>query len=474
MKRIVYSIAILFPLLITSCSDWLDVKPKTETDSDVLFSTTDGFKSALAGIYTGMTDATLYGKEMTFGLVGVLGMEWSTTTGQLATSTNEYYYAANYDYTNTTIKTKVAKIWANAYNAIANTNKLIEYTEKKRAVLSDLNYEIIRGEAFALRAYLHFDIMRLFGSAGFESDSTFIPYVETSMPQISPLRSNNTVLKKLIADLSTAEKLLVHDPVRTGEDYTAIDAGYLANRNYHMNYWAVRALKARVYLYANKKDSALIEANAVITAGQNGLFPWVNVDDVTNTNVNLRDRTFSSEQIFALNDTRLKDQITNYFFDTTTPLFTRLSVTTFGNGALFSEQADYRYFFEENNGISNVYSRFWQMDASNGVSPKKYRMPMLRISEMYYIAAECLAETNLTEAISLIQKVETKRGITNTLSATSSYADFKNELQAEYQREFLGEGQLFFFHKRQHTPIIYNSAARYTLPLPDAETEYRL
>lgn len=99
---------------------------------------------------------------------------------------------------------------------------------------------------------------------------------------------------------------------------------------------------------------------------------------------------------------------------------------------------------------------------------------MLRITEMYYIAAECLAETDLPQAISLIQTVESKRGITNTLPATASYADFKNELLSEYQREFLGEGQLFFYHKRQHTPIIYNSAARYIVPLPDNETEYRL
>jgi len=472
MKKIYYLLLSLL-ILHTSCNDWLDVKPKTETDSDELFSTEDGFKSALAGVYTMMTDETLYGREMTFGLVGVLGMEWSTTTGQLASSTNEYYYAKNYDYTNAKVKTKVSKIWANEYNAIANTNKLIDYTEKNKAVLKGINYEIIRGEAFALRAYLHFDLLRLFGSTNFNTDSTYIPYVETSLAQISILRSNKDVVAKVIADLNTAEKLLIADPVYTGADYSEVDNGYLVNRNFHLNYWAVKALKARVYLYANKKDSALTEANALIEAQQKGLFKWVNVDAVTNTNVNLRDRTFSSEHIFALNDTRLKDQITNYFLDTTTPLLTRLSVATFGAGSLFSEQADYRYFFEENDGVSNVSSKFWQMDASNGVTPKKYRMPMIRISEMYYIAAECQAETNLPQAINLLQTVEAKRGITNVLSSSASYADFKNELLAEYQREFLGEGQLFFYHKRLQTPIISNSSASYIVPLPDTETEYR-
>ena len=34
----------------TSCNDWLEVKPKTEEEADKLFSTLDGFKSALAGV----------------------------------------------------------------------------------------------------------------------------------------------------------------------------------------------------------------------------------------------------------------------------------------------------------------------------------------------------------------------------------------------------------------------------------------
>jgi len=472
MKRIYYILLALLTLL-SSCSDWLDVKPKTETDSDELFSTEDGFKSALAGIYTIMTDETLYGRELTFGLVGVLGMEWSTTTGQLATNTNEYYYAENYDYTNAIVKTKISKIWANEYNAIDNANKLIEYTEKDKDVLKGINYQIIKGEALALRAFFHFDLLRLFGSADFNSNVSYIPYVETSLPEISILRTNKEVATRIISDLDAAEKLLIVDPVYKGEDYSSIDNGYLVNRNYHLNYWAVKALKARVYLYENKKDSALIEAQAVIAAQGKGLYPWVNVDDVTNTNVNMRDRTFSSEHIFALNDNRLKDHITNYFYDTTTPLFTRLSVSTFGSTSLFTEQADYRYFFEEDDGVTNVLSKFWQMDVSNGITPKKSRMPMIRISEMYYIAAECLAESDLSTAISYIQQVETNRGLTATLPSTATYADLKNELLLEYQREFLGEGQLFFYHKRIGTPVIYNATANYILPLPDSETEYR-
>lgn len=472
MKKILCIFLLL--ALLSSCEGWLNVKPKTETDSNDLFNTEDGFKNALAGVYTMMTDETLYGRELTFGLVGVLGMEWDVNAGQLALSTNPYYYAKSYDYTNANVKAKINNIWSNQYNAIANVNKLLEYTEKNKPVLKGINHDIIKGEALALRAYLHFDILRLFASSDFNSQQKYIPYVETSLAQISVLRTNADVAAHIIADLKNAENLLKVDPVYTGEDYSNKDNGYLANRNFHLNYWAVRALKARAYLYENKKDSALIEAKAVIAAQASGLFPWVKIDDITNTNVNLRDRTFSTEHLFALNNTRMKDQISGYFSDTTTPFLTRLSVETFGNtSSLFSQQADYRYFFEESNGVINVLSKFWQMDASNGITPKKSRMPLIRISEMYYIAAESIASDDLPGAVGYLNEVRRRRGLSGSLPTSTTYADFMNELLAEYQREFIGEGQVFFYHKRQHTSVIYNAVANYIFPLPDSEIDYR-
>ena len=81
MKKNIYRLQVVFLLVAgllsaTSCNDWLDVKPKTEEEAEELFSTIDGFKSALAGVYIGLSQSGLYGREMTFGKVGVLGQEW--------------------------------------------------------------------------------------------------------------------------------------------------------------------------------------------------------------------------------------------------------------------------------------------------------------------------------------------------------------------------------------------------------------
>lgn len=55
----------------TSCDSWLDVKPKTEEEAERMFSTEEGFKSALAGAYISLSQPELYGRELTFGMVGI-------------------------------------------------------------------------------------------------------------------------------------------------------------------------------------------------------------------------------------------------------------------------------------------------------------------------------------------------------------------------------------------------------------------
>ncbi|MNY11490.1 SusD family protein [compost metagenome] len=104
-------------------------------------------------------------------------------------------------------------------------------------------------------------------------------------------------------------------------------------------------------------------------------------------------------------------------------------------------------------------------------------IPMLKISEMYYIAAEC--EPDATQAVAYLNTVRNARGLLSLPSTIS----LNTELQKEYQKEFYGEGQLFYYYKRNNTARIPNgaaasgdvnmSAATYVLPLPLSETQYR-
>ena len=76
MKRLKY---ILFILLIAcfSCDDFLDVKPTGEIVNNKLFETAEGFEEAIYGVYSFLAREPLYGKNMTYGLVDVVGQYFS-------------------------------------------------------------------------------------------------------------------------------------------------------------------------------------------------------------------------------------------------------------------------------------------------------------------------------------------------------------------------------------------------------------
>lgn len=450
-----------------SCSDWFDVKPRDMEEADKLFSTPDGFKEALAGCYTNLCKTSLYGRETTYGLVSVFGQEWGKGAGIDNQPSSLYALARQYRYEESAMLSPLERIWSELYNTIAQTNTLILYTEEKQSTLSDFYYRIIRGEAFALRAFCHSEIFRLYSDVrgmAPDVDSIALPYVRSTIPGITPQSTNQQFYERIMIDIDEALKLLEVDPIHTGMDMSGVDNNYLANRQFHLNYYAVLGLKARICLFYGKKSDALQAARTVLNARkEKELFPWVTRDAANNANPNLRDRTFSSEHLFALNITNLEDYVRNYFRETVNPLESRIDKAT-----LFPYGGDLReIFFETYNGIPEVFSRFWQLQSA----PRRNRMPIIRITEMYYIVAECLLGSNNEEAVSLLQEVRTGRNIVETISPDLNEDLIRAEILAEYQREFLGEGQLFYYHKRMNTRQIGTANADYILPLPVSEVD---
>lgn len=466
-----FFIGICLTLFIcSSCSDWLDVKPKTEEEADDKFSSLAGFKSALAGVYLQLSQPELYGREMTFGTVGVLGQEWDRSSSY--PTYGNYYYLCEYNFEQPAPRSVIDNLWKKMYEAIANVNTLLTYTEERKDVLGDY-YGIIRGEALALKAFIHFDLLRLYAPYDFSNEAKpAIPYVDQPKPVISPQVTPARFAEFLLRDINEALILLKADPIMTGQDVTGVDNGYLANRFYHLNYYAALGLKARICLYAGKLTDAYSAADEVITAQEEkGLFKWVSTNDLTTSTAALRDRTFSTENIFAFNILKLEEYIKSYFRETTTPLLARLTPDV-----LYESNDDYRTrLYETYSGVANVLTKFWQFEkvfvsGTGWVYPKRDRMPSIRISEMYYIAAEALLSTDINQATEMLNTVRANRGLDGVKNATREM--LQEEIGREYYRELIGEGQVFFYHKRLGTPRIAVVDAVYVLPMPEDEIDY--
>ncbi|WP_423738153.1 RagB/SusD family nutrient uptake outer membrane protein [Chitinophaga caseinilytica] len=453
----------LFAVMAAGCKKWLDVSPKTQIRQRELFENEQGFLDALTGVYLKLGSSNLYGQQMTYGLLDVMAQCYNITFAGSDNASNTFRQAGVYNYADDRVKTRIAAIWSETYACIANLdNLLVQIDEKKKQFTLD-NFDRVKGQALALRAYLHFDLLRLFGTAPIvDGAKPSIPYVTTFGVGVYPLLPVNDVIANCLKDLAEAEQLLGGNKevnILYSEDPTS---------NY-MNYWAVKGLEARIHLYAGDKPKALTAAQEVI-ANQK-LFPFVEPSRASAT-IN-RDRLYASEHLFTLQVYKLKDYAEAYTKSSSgLPL---LSTTTSKTRALFettsggSSDIRFNYSFVQI-GSGYATSKYWQ-EATN--TYLKNIVPMVRLSEMYYIAAECAATTE--EGVGYLNTVRHNRGLT-LLNANITADKLKAEILKEYKKECYGEGQLFYYFKRINNPLIDGSSKDatkvYVLPLPEDEVEF--
>ena len=166
MKKTIYTIILGLTGMFSfhSCSEWLDVTPNTDLPAKELFTTENGFQSALAGLYILMTEEDTYGKNLSFGLTEQLVQMYDKLPDGTTDRKSVYIYDRE---TSGAYNTKgvLANTWRAQYNAIANANNLLKWWELNgELVLLDPKVrDMIRGEALALRAFLHFDLLRGWG-----------------------------------------------------------------------------------------------------------------------------------------------------------------------------------------------------------------------------------------------------------------------------------------------------------------------
>ena len=77
---------------------------------------------------------------------------------------------------------------------------------------------------------------------------------------------------------------------------------------------------------------------------------------------------------------------------------------------------------------------------------------MIRLPEMYYIAAECLLDRDYQKALDYFNAVVTNRGL-DALSGAGEETLTQEVINTERYKEKIGEGQTYFNIKRQNNRI---------------------
>lgn len=514
MKKL-YILPFLFGMLFSSCEDYLNVGSETELIEEQIYATDEGFHKALTGVYVGMGNYFLYGGHLTWGMMDILAHHYENV------SANTYQDLHRHDYTHITSSVLIEQAWNGLYNLIYRCNDIIKHLEEKKAELHPVNYEMIKGEALALRAYLHFDLLRMFGHGDYRhrsaelSNVRTIPYVTTASKEITPQATYAEVFKNLKADLNEAAKLLWGE---NGENCnftynnTENEAEDLANHfgaaegntesfwtyfDYdtkpRINYYAAKAILARVNMWEGTDEGyqAVLdfleqEWEPAADDETQDAWDWVSTSRFRST---YHDRILSQENLFHLHITNLNDVIGisfKYQYGTNNTQLNQYDVLWLTQNMfqeIFEYNAgsnvgigDYRanYLFTKSSKTQYLCLKLDQYDGENNYAVGYGdKIPLVTTPEFYYYAAEIYLEKgDLTNALAKLNTVRQKRGLTTPLADLDA-EQIKEEIIKEWRKEYITLGQLFFQYKRWNLEDVFGNAMNdktYVLPFPESET----
>lgn len=477
MKTLKHYILCALALPLLGCSDFLDVNPKGEVFDKDMFESAEGYEDALYGIYAELgTQQYLYSDYM-FWIPEAL-------CANVTIRDEALYNMAIGEWSKNQATTLRNGVWKAAYTAINHVNNIVAHIEKG----GDHEFRhtlLYKGEALALRALLHFDILRMYGApvwADETSKARAIPYVSKYSFSITPFSSLDEAYEKIIADLKEAEKCLAEDEtlveaVRTN----ASDGGFTSCRIIHMNLYAVQALLARVYWSRNDLENAAVYAKKVIDSGKFGFQPVTAFNQPDNGTLDL------NETIFGIYSTESqKKNASKYQLDgkSTDSNFTMADDyrSLYLDGSS-SSQTDYRlaaWFDEGLNTLRRLVNSIYYTSDKPSYSGKSILgINMIRIPEMYYIMAEALLESDPDTATDYFDAVIKTRGL--DALGEQGHTVTADDLYIERRKEFYGEGLHWADMKRLGKDIKVSASVTrpgsdvntYKIPYPKSEDENR-
>lgn len=442
MKKILF-IWMIFSL--AACESWLDVSPKSQVKNEDLFKDEAGFQTAMFGVYTSMASSQLYGSELTMGFMDILAKYYDIP------STMSYYKVTSYDYESATVVSFCDLFWKNMYRIIMNCNNLLENLEGSEGLFATGHYPVMKGEMLGVRAYLHFDLLRMYAPSFAEGKTLpAIPYVDKLVRKPFPQLTVAQATERIIGDCKIALEILKESDPWVLEGKDEFSDRFFEKRRERMNYYAVKALLARVYLYAgNTVEAGKLADELIQTQGLGVVSPLFSLysDKIQNH----ADEFFAEKEdksgIFTETDTRREE------------IFEALKYT---------DDSRVLTWTGTKTGSTSVYLITKYQKAK--------LVPLVRMNEMYYIYAECCGSEE--EGLKALNKVRNNYSIPAQMDLKEGQCVFKDELQKEYRKSFLAEGQFFYFLKRTDAKVlpsaaeIENPRKVFTLPMPEDELEF--
>lgn len=251
IKKII--IAILFLSAVSACTKVLDKDPESDLDGQERFNEIEDYEFSLIGAYSLFRDNDYYsafdGNSNAFvTLPDILADNVRESIESLGNERvfSRWQYAED--------ENQIEATWLAGYSIISQANLTLRGIDR----FADTDpgaVNRIQGQALAIRALVHFDLLRYWAEE-YDRNSTKpgVPYI--SVYDYEQMPSRGTVKE-------TYDKIF-QDLYKALGSFSDMDADINQDGRAYMDEYVVHALLARVHLYANNLDSAIKQATIVI------------------------------------------------------------------------------------------------------------------------------------------------------------------------------------------------------------------
>ncbi len=440
---------------LSSCNDFLDMRPTNSINSNEAITTAADAGFIMNGIMNRMTSSSYYGRNM-FLYADAKG-------GDCCVYSQGRGNDALYSFDHSPSSGTYSGFWTVGYDIILQLNNMLENIAKIEALPENMeDFDNIKAQALTLRALVYFDLVRLYGLPY----TTYDPNTSWGVPNVTTvLGASAQILRakvsenytQILSDLEAAEEGLSESTIGSSS----------AKNHLYINYWANKAIQAKVYLTMGNYPKALAAAKEVIESGEYELYSndeWLNSWTLQ----------YGSESIFeiymSVEDSDLEDaSIGGYFcaddvyagnmacYGASDSFLTRLNqdATDVRHGLFAADELDGDDDYPNGRkGACYKYLGGVGMPGDGKETASATNIKVIRLSEIYLIAAECALNAGDNKAAAEYLQ-EIRKRAPGLEPATEANVTLDMILD-EKSKELYCEGQRYWDMIRLGKTITYN------------------
>ncbi|MDR3268382.1 MAG: RagB/SusD family nutrient uptake outer membrane protein [Tannerella sp.] len=438
MKKIfIIAAAVILSAGMSSCDDFLELNPTDSASAEGAIHTAADAKVMINGVMRSMTSEYYYGKDM-FLYGDVKG-------GDVAVRSLGRGDDALYTFNHSETSNAFGSYWSQIYYCLLQLNNLLANIERIDAEGNgSADLDEYKGQALTLRALLYFDLVRLYGRPYTEDNgaSQGVPMplkvldVYTQETRITVAANYAQILK----DLADAAPLLSK----------TVTKGYV-------NYYANKAIQARAYLFMGRLGDALAAAEEIIGDKKYTLYDndaWVASWS----------SEFGSESILELgiyqDEADLGRSSLGYYFmryGKLTGAMGWFMASDFFIERLGEDPDDVRWGIMDYDEIAET--RFGACNKYTGNdnrgdkgSPSAVNIKVIRLSEIYLIAAEAALSSDKAKAAGYLNEIRRR----SSLAPATEESVSLDMVLDEKSKELYCEGHRYFDMMRHGRSITFN------------------